>query len=158
MESMKQYFISITTCAILCAIVTGISGKDNVSSKIVKMLCGLFLTFTLIRPVTEIRFDEFTYYSHTFSENTQAVIAAGEDYRINQLSAIIKEETEAYILDKAQALNCTLDVEVIVEKSDQPVPTEVYITGNLSHSAKETLRQVIEEDLHIAKENQIWIQ
>ena len=157
MENLKQYFISITACAILCSIITGLLGKEKASGRLVNMLCGLLMSFTLIRPITHLQIDKYTYFSNSLSDNTQAVIAAGENYRINQLSAIIKEETETYILDKAQALNCTLDVEVIIYKSDPPIPTEVYINGNPTPSAKEQLTQIIEADLHISKENQIWI-
>jgi len=156
-NSIKSYFISITVCAILCSLLTGMFEKKDSLYKIVKMISSLFLIFTLIRPVTEIRLDKINLLVDEVSDNAQAAISTGEDYRMDSLAAIIKEETEAYILDKAQTLQCTLDVEVIVKKSEPPVPSEVYITGSLSPAAKQTLQQIIEDDLHIAKENQIWI-
>lgn len=158
MSDIKAYFISITASAILCAVITGLFDKKESTYKIVKMICGIFLTFALIRPLIDIELKAFPGIIDAVSENAQASVSYGEAYRNRTLSAIIKEETEAYILDKAQALSCTLDVEVVVDDSGQPIPTKVYITGSLPNAAKSSLQQIIETDLFIAKENQIWIQ
>ena len=112
---------------------------------------------TLVRPVTNIQLMEMTVLPRHISEQAQMAISSGEEYRIDSLASIIKEEAETYILDKAQALQCILDVEVIVEKDDPPFPAEVYIRGNLSYEEKCSLQDLIARELHIAKENQIWI-
>ena len=156
-DQLKQYFISITVCAILCTIITGLFQKNSSMHALIKTICGLFMIFTFVHPVTNIQLTEMTDFTHVISDQAQAAISAGETYRIESLAAIIKEEAETYILDKAQSLNCTLDVEVIVEKDDPPYPAEVYITGQLSDNEKSILQEIIAQDLHIAKENQIWI-
>lgn len=158
MDSIREYFVSVTVCAILCSVATGLFEKNSSIYKLMSAVCGLILAVTLMRPIADIQLDELTLYTEAVSKNAQVAVAFGESYRSDMLCAIIKEETEAYILDKAQAMHCTLDVEVIIEKSGHPIPAEVYITGNVLPEEKEQLQAYIAEHLNIAKEFQIWIQ
>lgn len=156
MESLRQYIFSVTAAAVICAVLTHISAGAGKSSGIIKLLCGLFLAFTVIRPIADIQIDEFTDYTLRIEEDAEEAISAGEDFAQNSLAAIIKQETEAYILDKASALGAEIRIDVIL--SDDTVPKEVYIQGNLSPYAKSKLQEILSEDIGIAKEYQIWIQ
>ena len=71
--------------------------------------------------------------------------------------AIIKEETEAYILDKAASLGVTLSVEVMVEDGNVPRLSGVQLSGQVSPYARQQLSTWISNDLGISKENQKWI-
>ena len=64
--------------------------------------------------------------------------------------------TESYILEKAKALNCDLQVEVILSSDATPVPEQVRISGSISPYAKQAISTMLTEDLGIDREAQIW--
>ena len=73
------------------------------------------------------------------------------------LCAIIKSKTEAYIWDKAQELDLSVSIEVMVEADGSyPYPSGVQITGAFTPQQRKTLEAYIEENLAIVKERQIW--
>ena len=72
------------------------------------------------------------------------------------IAAGIKSRTQAYILDKAMALELQLQVEVVLSEDEIPVPEEVRLAGKASPYAKARLQQIIKEDLGIDKEHLIW--
>ena len=65
--------------------------------------------------------------------------------------------TTSYILSKAESLGAKL--EVTVELSDElyAKPVAVQLTGAVSPYAKQTLTQMIEEELGLNREAQRWI-
>lgn len=155
MERLREYVISVTAAAIICGIVTGLSQKDS-TQKMLKLVCGLFLAVTVVRPITRIDLTALTDVSLiSFSEAEEAA-AMGENLSRNALAELIKEETEAYILDKAAERNVSLEAEVTVSGDSPPVPVSVTLSGAVSPYARQQLEQLITEDLGIAKENQRW--
>ena len=73
------------------------------------------------------------------------------------LCAIIKSKTEAYIWDKAQELDLSVSIEVMVEANGSyPYPSGVQITGAFTPQQRKALEAYIEENLAIGKERQIW--
>lgn len=158
MEEIRQYIFSITAASIICAMLTHLSSGKGKTSELIKMLCGIFVILTVIRPVAQVRIDEFSEYGLSISADAREAVSEGEIYASNSISAIIKQETQAYILDKAAELNADITVDIVLSKDPQPVPKEVYIQGSVSPTAKNTLQEYISEDIGIPKECQIWIQ
>lgn len=156
MEALRQYIFSVTAAAVICAVITHISTGAGKSSAIIKLLCGLFLTFAVIRPIADIQFEELSDYTLSISDDAQEAIHAGEDFASGALSAVIKQETEAYILDKASSLGADVGVDIVLD--NDAIPKEVYLTGDISPYAKQKLQQFLSQELGIAKEYQIWIQ
>lgn len=157
MDAVRDYFLSVTAAALICGVLSSILDGKGAAGKIVKLICGLFLAFTVIRPVADIEIEDFALFTSDISQEAQAAVSAGEEFVQDSLASIIKEETEAYILDKAQALDAVLEAEVTVSSDPQPVPIGVRIKGNVSTYIKFQLQSIIEADLGIAKENQLWI-
>ena len=69
---------------------------------------------------------------------------------------IITDKTCAYILDKAETLRAQLTVQVILSDEELPVPERIYLTGQASPYARSMLQRLIEEELGVPKERQIW--
>ncbi len=154
MGAICRYIVSVTAASIICGIVMGISQKNN-TQPILKLVCGLFLAFTVIKPITQIELTELAEVSTPYTKNAVQAAALGENLSREAMADIIKAETEAYILEKAAALNVSLKVEVTVD-GDPPVPTAVRLSGEVSPYAKQQLQQILCEELDIAKENQQW--
>ena len=55
-----------------------------------------------------------------------------------------------------KALHADVAVDVILSDTSMPVPEYVRISGNVAPYAKQQLINIIERELGVAEENQIW--
>ncbi len=157
MEAVRQYLLSVTAAAIFCGIAMKLLGKKGTAASIGKMLTGLFLAFTVISPFAKLEIGDVTGFTDAFEADASDAVAAGQSHTKKAMAEIIKSRSEAYILDKAEALGVELTVEVTVSDADIPIPTAVRLTGKVSPYVKSQLRSAIADGLGIIKENQIWI-
>ncbi len=153
---LATYIIRITAAAILCGIITNFTNKKSSSATIIRMLCGVFLTISLIQPFLELKIANLSYLMEDFEVQGDAFVTQGEEMASKELKSIIKSKAEAYILDKAQTYGADIQVEVSVDSSSIPVPTGVKISGSISPYGKRQLQQLIADDLGIATEAQAW--
>ena len=154
MEALRQYVISVTAAAMLCGIVTGLFPPGS-GKRIAKLICGLFLAYTVLSPISRVDFSTLPDFSLRCMDDAQAAVTAGENLARKSTAEIIKEETEAYILDKAADLHTSLTAEVTI--GEENLPESVTISGEASPYARRRLQTIIESDLGISKENQQWI-
>lgn len=152
MTDLGQYVITLSCAALIGGILCGLLG-DCVGKELLKLLCGLFLTLCVLKPILEIDLTEITENFLTFSEEATAYSELGQGMAEEAFSEIIKQETEAYILDKAAALRAEVTAEVMVAEG---IPVGVRLTGNLSPYSKARMESILETELGIPKENQLW--
>ena len=157
MEGIRTYLLGVIAAAIICGIATRLLGNKGMQGAMAKLLTGLFLTFILIRPIAELDIKSITDFTSGYSYEAEQAAAQGAAVTKEALAESIKSRTEAYILDKAAAMNADLAVEVTLSKDDIPVPEAVRLTGKVSPYAKAQLSHMILEDLGIDKERQTWI-
>lgn len=154
MEALRQYIISVVAAAIFCGLLRGIVPK-GMAGNLLRLVSGMFLAYTLLSPVAALRLMPVS--SETFSvkdaaeEASQMGQAAGEAAVIQ----IITEQTRTYILEKANALGLSLEVEVSL--NEENIPDGVTLWGNASPFERRQLQSTIALDLGIPKENQQWI-
>lgn len=156
MDALREYIFSVTAAAILCACVRSIAGEKGAAARVVKLICGLFLAFTVIRPVARIQLSDFAVFTSEIQLEAAAAATMGEDYAAESLEEIIKQQVRTYILDKAQALGAQVEVAVTLSDGPQPVPDSVTIIGPVAPYARSQLQKILEEDLGIPKEAQQW--
>lgn len=156
MESIRAYLLSIIAAAIVCGIITVLLGSKGTHGAMAKLMAGLFLAFTVIRPVAQIDFTGITDFAEQYTDAGTAAAEKGKILTREALTESIKRKTEAYILDKAEAMRVTLSVEVELSEHDVPVPVAVQLEGAVSPYAKQQLQRIITEDLGIDKEHQTW--
>ena len=157
MGEMREYLLNVCAAAILSACCKSIVGDKGAFARIAKLICGLFLAFAVIKPVADIRISDLAFVTSSIQLEAEAAVNLGEEFVRTSLGDIIKAETEAYILDKAKEFSADIQVEVTVSSDPQPVPVSVCIIGTLSPYAKTQLQRILEVDLGITKEGQIWI-
>lgn len=156
MRSLGQYILSIGLAALLTAIIGEFSDEKSSTGTVIRMVCGLFLAFTVINPITDLNFGILDAFSEQFSPDTTSAVSAGTAMAEESLQELIKQKTEAYILDKARSLGCVLDAEVNVGEGSAPVPVSVRIVGEVPDNVRNELEQVLNQELGISKENQQW--
>lgn len=123
---------------------------------LVRMVGGLLLAFVMLSPVAGWDFAEVAAFAQTYDFVDRKVSMLGSDMAAEAVGAIITEKTSAYILDKASNLGADLSVEVTLSSDSIPVPESVYLSGSVSPYAKRQLQHIIDEELGIPKERQIW--
>ena len=156
MEAIRQYLLSVVAAAIICGVTTNLLGKKGTFGAVLKLLTGLFLAITVVSPLTKIQLIDFYEYADNLSIESGALTQQGQTMANEELRAIIKSRTEAYILDKAASMGSDLRVEVKLSDSDPPQPASVTIEGAVSPYAKQRLKELIANELGIPEENQVW--
>lgn len=154
MAGVKEYILSVICAAILCAILTGISGEKGSTAPIRKLICGIFLSFTVIAPLGNLRLTDLLEPLGDIRQDALAASAMGQTLYQESLSQVISEQTEAYILDKANARGVSLTVRVLPDESGKP--HRVTMVGEISEAEQQKLMEILESELGIPKERQIW--
>lgn len=154
MEGVRQYVLSIVAASLISGIVLGFL-QGGTLKQLLKMICGLFLAFMVIGPIQRLDISDFQIPGDAVTEGS-LYTEEGEEIAREALVEIIKSETEAYILDKAAALDLQLNVTVRVSDGDPPLPEGVRISGKVSPYARTRLEAAITSELGIPKENVEW--
>ena len=153
---MREYILSVIAAAILCAVIKGLIGEASATGKIAGLLCSILMAVTLITPLKDIKFYNVSSYLNSLSENADQYIHEGTSMAEKSIRDIIKKETEAYILDKADRMGLDISVEVELDDSNSNVPDRVTVKGKFSPYAKEVFSNFLQDELGIAKEKQQW--
>ena len=157
MDGIGQYLLQLTAAALVCSVVLSFFGKKGTFGAVIKLLAGIYLTLNIVSPWVQIRLDELSDFADGFSIAADAIGADGQNAARDAMTESITQNVSAYILDKAKSLDAELTVEVILDDGDIPAPCGVRISGNISPYGKQVLSNMIEENLGIPLEDQIWI-
>ena len=155
-DSIKQYLLTVITAAIISSFVNSLAGKAGSAGKIIRLLSGVVLTLCVVSPILSLNFSEVRDYIDAFSYDSAETVSVGTEYTDTALRQSIKQQSEAYILEKAASMNVELTVEVTLSEDSPPVPKDVALTGSISPYAKSRLSELIADDLGITKEHQLW--
>lgn len=158
MEGLRAYILSVIASSLICGCIQMLVGKKDASSVLVKSLCGIYMTFVLITPLQKIDFSIYGDYFSGFSHEAEAVVTDGKNIAQEAYMELIKEQSQAYIYDKAISLGANVAVEVTLSNGTPPVPSAITIKGAVSPYVKKVLADYIEEQLGIPKEAQMWKQ
>lgn len=153
MEALRQYIVSVVAGACICGIAIGLLPEGR-ARQLLKLLCGMILAVTVLGPLSRFDPDSFSLLDDIFSDTAAQTAALGEAYSENLFRKRIKEETAAYILDKAKDLGVKITAEVGL--NDVGIPALVRISGDISPYNRELLEDFISRTLGITKENQLW--
>jgi len=153
---MKQYLLSILSAAMISGLVTKLMGEKGTQGALGKLIAGLFLAFTVISPLKEFRLKDLTEITDSYTQTAQAIAEEGKTMTTQAVAQRIKQECEAYILDKARQLDTELAVTITLNEEVIPTPVGVALSGNISPNSKRTLEAMIAQDLGIPREAQTW--
>lgn len=156
MFEFKQYIIAVTAAAIVGCIAVSICDKKSTTSAVIKLIVGVFMTLTILKPMIEIKIADISDYLSAVHSSASDSVQAGCAWADSETMVIIKERSEAYILDKASSAGVQIDVDVTVCEQAPYAPSSVTVSGNVSPYAKMQLSEIIEKDIGVSKENQIW--
>lgn len=153
MHQLGNWVVHLTVTALICGVVCSLAGESALKG-IVRMVCGIVLTVTAIRPLVGFSFPDFGGLMETYLDRGMEAAAMGENWAVEERLELIKLGLETYILDKAAALDADLDVCVFLDEEGNPRSAELY--GIVSPSVRRELEAIIATDLGIAREDQKW--
>ena len=156
MEWIKEYLLSIIAAGVICGISSSLIPKNTSSAVIIKMLGGIFLAITLIAPLAKIRLDDFGVYWDHITADAEALVQDGSTATKDELASVIKQELESYILDKADELGLSLQVTIVMDQEDPPMPQKVKISGAISPYQQKRLSEWIAKELGVTEAQQVW--
>lgn len=156
MDGIREYLIGVVVAALLCGILTSLTPSKGTVATAIKLMAGMLMLLSVLRPWTSISLNGFFNWREDFAQEASDCVStgqllAGESYRQSIIGM-----TQAYILDEAKRLDCSIQVEVFLTDEDPPVPRAVRMTGEVSPYARRVLTNFIAERLGIGQEDQIW--
>lgn len=155
MGNLRNYVLCIGCAALLIGILTDFSDPQKGTGAMLRVSAGLFLALQLLNPLTQMRPDRWIGYFEEIMAEAEALSLQSENLATGYKEDIIKERTRTYILDKAADWNADLDAEV--ELDADLLPVSVTVSGTISPYGKNQLTRIMESDLNIPKERQLWI-
>lgn len=156
MSAVGQYILTVVAAAILVSIVMCFIGNRSHTAPYIKLVGGLFLTVTVFSPLLGVDSEDITKYFSSINADADSIVMQSQQDLHQQKAAIIKAETETYILEKAKSFGSNISVEIGINDVSGLVPTEVQISGAISPYVKRQLSKMISSDLGIPEEHQKW--
>ena len=155
MTGIESYFFSIIVTGLICCIIQSMAPKSGTTAAILKLAVGIVLSVTILGPTVKLKLDQFVQSTDEIVLNASNVVSQGERSAEQAISSIIKERTEAYILDKAELLGAVLRVNVMISPENL-IPCAVIIDGTVSPYVKKRIMYLLRDELGITEENQTW--
>ncbi len=155
MDGVQQYILSVTIIALLCGILSRLI-KYGSKKECMRLLSGLVLAITVLRPLARFRIDELNRDWFPDTKAGRTATEYGEKIAQEAMAEIIKAESESYILDKASEMNIAITANVTVSDQQMPVPIAVELAGTVPPYLRLRLEDMIQDSLGIAKEDQRW--
>ena len=155
MNAVGTGIISITSGAILCGILKYMYSTTEARSW-ADVLCGAYMLLVLLSMFKQIDVQELLPSIASERYDVQKYISNGEQYAQNTVVEIIKENCEAYVMEQANQMDIPVTVEIMISDTDLPAPVGIYISGQVSPYEKAAFGKMLEEDLGISREAQIW--
>ena len=155
MDGIKTYLLSVLVIAFVCSFINRLV-SNRANSAVLKMITGLIVTMTVLQPLKGIYWGPSSPFSLDYKDQITDAIAKGETEKQKALTDIIRQEVVTYILRQAKMLHVDVTVDVVLTDAAMPVPEFVRISGNVAPYAKQQLINIIERELGVAEENQIW--
>ena len=154
---LREYLTAITSVALISAALRALVGENGTPARTVKFISGLLICLTVVSPVLKLTVEVPNAIIRDIQDESELAAARGSEHAKAALGQVIKERTEAYILDKAASCNLELEAEVTLSQAYPPVPEAVCLVGQFSAYGRQRLSNWLEQELGIGKEAQIWI-
>jgi hypothetical protein len=145
----------VISAAVLCTIVIKITENKGSISFLIKILAGIFLSTSVLTPMLHISFAPITEYINEIQTEASFVTDAGVQDTSEKKEIFIKNQLEAYIVDKAKDMN--LSIEAQIELNEDMIPVKVLLQGNASPYYRMKMESYITDTLGIQKEDQVWM-
>ena len=154
---MQAYLLRVTAAAILGALLRKLAPKNG-AGQATRLGAGLLVLLVALKPLAEADLAGAALELGRLGASDVLSTEALDVTANSLLAGLIRDETETYILDKADTLGLSIRAEVETKMSEgYPVPWSVRLYGEPTEPQKTALSKVLEEELGIPAARQEWI-
>lgn len=156
-EALRGYLMSLIAVALLSGLLLSLA-PGGPARRTLRFVCGLILLLAALGPVAKLDVERLAGNLSELRLRTEERVEETEDGSIDLMSALIKEQTEAYIWDKAASLGIIpvrIEVEIGTEEG-YPCPRAVSITAGCTAEQRRKLTELIERELAVPSSEQEW--
>ena len=156
MSQIQAILFRVTAAVIAVSLLQAIPLKRSVR-RVIGTACGAVLLLLLLEPLLRLRAVDPEDYLKRFRLDEGLIDEAVQDGQ-TQAGALIKEQTCAYILDKAAALGAQVRAEVTLAALSEhyQYPYAVTVAGRWTAAQQRELSDYISHTLGIPPERQTW--
>lgn len=157
MEWLRSWLIGITSAAMLNAVASALMPKGAVR-QIGKLTGGLILLLAVLQPLYQWEREEIAAAFRPYMEEGESYEAYDKKTGFELMKDIIETECAAYLQNKAKELGIECRIRVACgEEGKYPQPEQVYIYGQLKDDQRFRLAQVIQTELAIPEQAQVYL-
>ena len=157
MDGLRTWLLSLMFAAVLCAIARALMPAGPVK-RAGGLICGLVMLSAVLAPAVQLSSAAAEAWTAQWSEG-QAQREEELRQGVNEeMKRIIEQEFAAYIVDKAAefGLDCTAQVTCEAAEDGLCLPVRAEVTGPLSQADQDRLTQLLQEELGIPAEGQVY--
>ena len=154
---MKQYFLSICAAALLCYLWQSLT-PGGAGKKRSWLIGSLILVLVILSPLVALDGDDLFQSFAAYEAETDDLEKKALDQTKSAMESIISERCTEYILEQTEKFeDVSLEFMFTFDrKHEVPIPVGVQVTGACSAYTQEFLQQILENDLGISAERQVW--
>lgn len=155
---MSTMIRELCALSILFGVIMGIIPEGGVK-RITGILCSAILIIVVLAPIKSIDIDSYALLLTQYREQEAQLTARADEINSRLNRAVIVEEYEAYIMDKAEELGIDVkEARVEVQWSTEAVwvPYSVSVTANADISLRRVFEDKLMAELGIPQERVKW--
>ena len=157
MDGVRNWLLSVIAACLLCALAEALMPQGPVK-KAGRLVCGLVLLCVMLSPLPGLRLETGQAWLEEYFAGLEQQKQEWKEAADVGTKGIIEEQYGAYIVDKAKGLGivCRARVTCRTGEDGLPVPDGVEVTGQFSDEEQSRLTQIIEEELLVPPERQVY--
>ena len=154
-EMVRQWLLGVTCTALVMAVADSLAPDGSVK-KVCRMAGGLALLLAAVGPVLRLDSGILTRTLEEYRAMVQGYEEALKEQNDIFYQTIIEEGAAAYIVDKAEKMeiSCQVEVTFSYDEDGVPCPWEVTARGDWTDEAREALERLLEDDLGVPPQRQ----
>lgn len=156
MSGIGQYVYTVIAATIFVAILQSLVPGKGTAATLIKVTAGVYLISVVISPIVKVRLNGLLDYAANIESDASGIIADAQNQMNGEIERIILEEAESYILDEASKRGAEIAVQITMEKDGSYALQGITIRGSVSPLIRSQLSTLIETDLGISEDMQIW--
>ena len=156
MNEMQTVLFRIIVLSLAVGLISAVPVKKSMR-RVISAGCGALLLIALLGPLLSVREIDPGQYLERFQMDEDLIDEAVRDGQA-QTGALIKEQTEEYILQRAGALGAEVRAEVTLAALSEhyQYPYAVTLTGRWTQEQRQELTAYLSQTLGIPPERQTW--
>lgn len=147
-ESIRAYLLAIVAVCMLTALVCALLEKSRLQ-KIAKLIGGALLLLVVVMPLLRLDGESVAGALENLTGSAAFDSAQTAQNFQTRLRALVKENTERCIEEKAETLGGIVQAEVTLDFAEAPSPVAAVITGTLTPQQADALGEFLKDSLGI---------